>query len=137
MSINNHVMLCGRITKDLELEKTTNNISVLKFTLAINRVYNKDQADFINCIAWKHSAEYLSKYGSKGDLIQVSGEIQTSNYQGKDGNTIYKTEVNCNEVTIRSQKGDNSSEKVETKSELPHKKVYKKEVETFDDDKPF
>lgn len=136
MPINNLVMLCGRITKDLELQKTPSNISVVKFSLAINRNYNKDQVDFINCVAWKHSAEYLCKYANKGDLIQISGEIQQNNYTNRDGQNVYQLEVNCSEVTIRSQKNDN--ERVETKvqeTKEVYKNVEKQTQQT--DDSPF
>ena len=106
----NKVILVGRLTKDLELKKTTSNISVCSFTLACNRRFasnngNGPTADFINCVAWRQSAEFLCKYASKGSIVGVEGSIQTRNYDGQNGK-VYVTEIVCDNVQlIGSSKG--------------------------------
>ena len=93
----NKVILIGRVTKSLELKTTTSGTAVASFTLAINRDYkNADgnyDADFINCVAFKATAETLSKYVGKGDRVAVTGKISTRNYEKQDGSKAYVTEV--------------------------------------------
>lgn len=97
----NKVNLIGRLTRDVELRTTQGGVSVSSFTLAVNRRFKNAEgnydADFINCVAWRQSAEYLSKNYSKGDMVGISGSIQTRNYE-KDGNTVYITEVVADEI---------------------------------------
>lgn len=92
----NKVVLVGRLTKNPEL-KNLNETTVTNFTIAVNRNFkNKDgqyEADFINCIAFKAIGEFINKYFSKGQMIAVSGRIQTRNYEDKDGNKRFVTEV--------------------------------------------
>lgn len=94
----NNVVLVGRITKDIELRKTQSNISTVSFTLAVDG-FKKDNVDFINCVAWRQSADFLAQYASKGALIGVEGRITTRNYEGKNGK-VYVTEVTCDHVEI-------------------------------------
>jgi len=107
----NRVTLVGRITKELELRKTNNNTSVVKFTLACNRNTKDKGADFPNCIAWKQSDEYLCKYAHKGDLVGVDGRIQTSSYDGQYGK-VYVTEVVAETLCILSSKKEATKEEV-------------------------
>ena len=100
----NNVVLVGRLTKDVELRKTNSNTSVCSFTLACNRPYqsnnnNAQTADFINCIAWRQSAEFLSRYASKGSIVAVTGRITTRSYEGQNGR-VYITEVTCDSVQL-------------------------------------
>jgi len=100
----NKVVLVGRLTKDAELRKTTQNTSVCSFTLACNRRFasgnnNQPTADFINCVAWRQSAEFLTKYAKKGAIVGVEGSIQTRNYDGQNGK-VYVTEVVCDSVQL-------------------------------------
>ena len=86
----NSVTLVGRITKDIELRKTSSNTSVCNFTVAVDRRFQSQQnggqsADFINCIAWRQSADFLSSYASKGTIVAVEGRIQTRSYDGQNG----------------------------------------------------
>ncbi|MBQ1447836.1 MAG: single-stranded DNA-binding protein [Erysipelotrichaceae bacterium] len=111
----NKVVLVGRITKDPEIRQAGSN-NCCNFTLACNRRYtNKDgnrEADFINCVAWNQSANYLSSYARKGNLIGVEGRIQTRNYDGQDGRKVYVTEVVCDNVTLlesRNSQGNQTS----------------------------
>jgi len=99
----NKVTLIGRITKDLELKKTTSGKSVLQFTLAVNRM--DKTADFINITAWEQRADFLMNYAHKGNRISVVGELRVETYE-KDGKTNYKTYVNAQEVEILESKRD-------------------------------
>ena len=93
----NRVVLAGRTTRDLELRSTKSGANVCSFTLAVDRNFkNKNGergADFISCIAWKKTAEVMSKYVKKGSVIGVDGSIQTRNYDNRDGQRVYVTEV--------------------------------------------
>lgn len=101
----NTVVLTGRLTKDIELRRTTSGKTCTSFTLAVNR--NKQETDFINCVAWNNWAELLEKYTRKGSQIGVEGRIQTRNYDDKKGKKIYVTEVLANKITfLESTKSD-------------------------------
>ncbi len=93
----NKVILVGRLTKDPELRATTSGISVASFTVACDRKYVKQgeerKADFINCIAWRQSAEAISRYFKKGDRIALEGSIQVRDWQDNEGKKHYATEV--------------------------------------------
>lgn len=92
----NRVVLMGRLTADPELKKTTSDLSVLSFTAAVERNYsgNKDkQTDFINCVAWRQTAEFISRYFSKGKMIALEGSIQIRNYTNKNDNKRQAVEV--------------------------------------------
>lgn len=97
----NKVELVGRLTRDPELRTTANGVSVCSFTVAVNRRFRNAQgeyeADFINCVAWRQSAELLAKYFTKGRMVGLVGSIQTRNYE-KDGQRVYVTEVSVDEV---------------------------------------
>ena len=99
----NRVILVGRITKDPEIRYTSNDIPVCQFTLAVNRRYQSNgerQADFINCVAWRGSAELLGKYVKKGAQIGVEGQIQVRSYEDNGGVKRYATEVICESITF-------------------------------------
>ena len=105
----NSVAISGRITKDLDLRKTQSGVSVLSFTLAVNKKFKQaDQpdADFINCVAFNKTADFMSKYLGKGSLIGVEGRIQTRNYEDKNGNRVYVTEVVAESVSFLESKRD-------------------------------
>jgi single-strand DNA-binding protein len=97
----NKVQIVGRLTKDPELRTTANGVSVCSFTVAVNRRFKNPQgeyeADFINCVAWRNSAELLAKHFRKGNMVGIVGSIQTRNYE-KDGSKVYITEVSVEEV---------------------------------------
>lgn len=89
----NHVCLLGRIGQELELKTTPNGKEVVSFSLAVPRNYNKEITDWISVVAWKGTATLIANNFGKGDLICIEGNIQTRNYDGKDGKKIYITEV--------------------------------------------
>lgn len=83
----NVVVIMGRLTKDPELKTTNNGISVTSFTVAVNRSYSKEnQTDFINCVAWRNNAEFITKYFGKGQMIAIKGELHQRTFTDKDGN---------------------------------------------------
>lgn len=93
----NNVVLVGRLTRDAELRYTQSNIAVATFTLAVNRPFKNEagerEADFINCVIWRQSAENLVNWAKKGSLIGVTGVIQTRSYDNQQGQRVYVTEV--------------------------------------------
>ena len=108
MSVNK-VILLGRLTADPELSSTPQGVSVAKFTIAVDRNYTQGgerKADFINCVAWRGTGEFISKYFTKGKSIAVVGEIQTRSWDAPDGTKRYATEVIVNEVSFAGDKKD-------------------------------
>lgn len=87
----------GRLTDDIVLRQTQSGVNVTSFTVAINRKYDKEKSDFINCVAYGKTAEFMDRYLGKGLLIAVEGIIQTRNYE-KDGRKVYVTEVYASSV---------------------------------------
>ncbi len=111
----NKTILGGRLTATPELKTTPNGVTVCSFTVAVNRNGAKEQtADFIDCVAWRTTAEFVSKYFTKGSSICVVGSIQTRSYTDKDGNKRKVTEINVDEVRFVDGKGDNVSGQTET-----------------------
>lgn len=112
MSINN-VTLMGRITHDLELRKTANGTSVVNFTIAVDRKYQasgeEKKTDFIDCVAWRGTADFISTYFKKGAMIAVEGEIQTDSYTDKDGNKRKKVEISVDNASFCGSKTEGSN----------------------------
>ena len=103
MSINTAVIM-GRLTADPELKTTASGLSVLSFSVAVERNYQKEgeekAVDFINVVAWRKTAEFVSKYFHKGSMIAVEGSIQTRKYEDKDGNKRTAFEILANTVSF-------------------------------------
>ena len=108
----NVVCLMGRLTREPELRTTASGVSVTSFTLAVERVYVKQgedrQADFIDVVAWRNTADFVCKYFRKGQLIAVQGSIQTRTYTDKDGNKRKAVEIVADNVHFAEPKRDNS-----------------------------
>ena len=106
----NKVVLMGRLTRDPELRYTPSNVAVVSFTIAVDRNFVRQgeqrQADFINVVAWRSTAEFLAKYFVKGQLLALSGSLQTRTYDDKDGKRVYVTEVVADEVYFAESKRD-------------------------------
>lgn len=104
----NKVILMGRLTKDPELKTTNSGVSVCSFSVAIDRKFVKQgeerQTDFINVIAWRQTAEFVSRYFSKGRMINVVGSIQTRSWDDQDGKKRYATDVVADEVNFCGDK---------------------------------
>lgn len=103
----------GRITKDVELKQTANGVSVCSFTVAVNKKYDREKADFINCIAWRSTAEVISKYFGKGRMIALVGSLSTGKYE-KGGQIHYTTDVNVEEVYFADSKNGAENQDADT-----------------------
>ena len=112
----NKVILIGRLTKDADILTSAAGMTIARFTLAVDRRFrrnNEEQtADFINCVAFSKTAEFLEKYGKKGTKFVVEGSIQTGSYTNKDGNKVYTTDVAVQSVEFVESKA--SSQNVQT-----------------------
>lgn len=89
----NHVTLHGRFTDVPQLRKTNSGKSVCSFTLAVDKVKREDPADFINCVAWERTAEFVNNYFTRGQEAVVEGHLSNRKYEDRDGNKRYVTEV--------------------------------------------
>lgn len=89
----NKVLLSGRLVKDPELKSTLSNIPVATFTVAVDRRTKDKQTDFIDCVAWEKTAEFISRYFTKGKPIEVEGRLQRRKYTDREGATHYVDEV--------------------------------------------
>ena len=145
----NNVVLMGRLTAAPELKTTQSGISTVRFSIAVERRYNKQgderQTDFIDCVAWRQTAEFVSKYFNKGSMIAVIGSIQTRSYEDKNGNKRKAVEVQVDNVSFCGSKSETG-----TGGGNPNLDVLKDKVEQFnapqnggsytdipDDDLPF
>lgn len=111
----NKTILLGRLTADPELRQTTSGIASCRFTVAVNRKFadkntGERQADFINCVAWKQTAEFVSRYFNKGSMICVEGELRTGSYQDKNHADVthYTTDVFVSNVEFAGSKNENA-----------------------------
>lgn len=121
MSGINSVVLVGRLTRDVEVRKTTTGISYARFTVACDRRFSgRDQnngsnsqqptADFISCVAWRQSADFLGSYGRKGSMVGINGSIQTGSYTDRDGKKVYTTDVLCDRVQLLDSRNASQSQ---------------------------
>lgn len=105
----NHITIMGRLTRDPELRRTGSGIAVTSFSVAVDRDYksgSEKEVDFIDCVAWRQTGEFVGKYFTKGRMIVVSGKLQTRTWTDKDGNKRKATEV----VADNCYFGDSKSE---------------------------
>lgn len=102
----NRVILMGRLTKDPELKTTQSGISMCRFSVAVDRYSKGDEkkADFIDCIAWRQTAEFITKYFTKGRMIHVEGDIQNNNYTDNNGVKHYQNIINAQNVAFCGDK---------------------------------
>jgi single-strand DNA-binding protein len=112
----NKVILMGRLTADPELRQTQSGISSCRFTVAVNRRFadkntGEKQTDFISCVAWKNTAEFITKYFNKGSMICVEGSLRTGSYKDKnhDDVTHYTTDLNVDNAEFCGSKSENSN----------------------------
>lgn len=144
----NKVILMGRLTRDVELRQTASGISAASFSIAVDRRYSgndtQHQADFIRCVAWRQTADFISKYFSKGRMIAVIGSIQTRSWDGDDEKKHYSTEVNVSEAYFTGEKnGTDVSNYSDNKSHSPNATVaqradtYFTDIDVSEDDLPF
>lgn len=107
----NKVILMGRLTRDPELRSTPQGVSTCSFSLAVERNFKNGEerkADFINCVAWRQTAEFISKYFNKGNMVALEGSIQTRSWDD-NGSKRYATEVIVSQVYFAESKKDEAS----------------------------
>ena len=110
----NHITIMGRLTHDPEMRSTQSGVAVASFTLAVDRDFGgkgggEKQTDFIDCTAWRHTAEFVSKYFSKGRMAVVSGRLQIDNYTDNDGNKRKAAKVIADNIYFGDSKKDGAS----------------------------
>lgn len=121
----NNVILMGRLTADPELRQTQSGTAVCRFTIAVNRRFKNQQgeydADFISCVAWKQTAEFVSKYFGKGKMIALQGTLHTRSYQDKNHSDVthYTTDVFVENVEFCGDKSSNSNNQ-QPQQQRPH-----------------
>lgn len=114
----NHITIMGRLTRDPELRRTASGVAVASFTLAVDRDFSpkegEKETDFIDCVAWRNTAEFVSKYFSKGRMAVASGRLQIRGYTDKEGNKRRVAEVVADNVYFADSKKDASSDNSES-----------------------
>lgn len=138
----NCAILMGRLTKDPELRTTQNGTSVTSFTVAVDREYVRQgeerQTDFINVVAWRQTAEFVSRYFRKGSMIAVQGSIQTRNYEDRHGNKRTAVEVIADKVSFCGSKAESgNSAPVDAQANASDYTVINTNDSGEDDDLPF
>ncbi|MDE6678611.1 MAG: single-stranded DNA-binding protein [Ruminococcus sp.] len=118
----NKVVLVGRLTADPEIRQSQNGTSMCRFTVAVNRKFvdkstGKREADFVSCTAWNKTAEFVSRYFSKGQMIAIDGTLRTGSYQDRNyaDVTHYTTEVFVENVEFTSSKTENNTSPEQSK----------------------
>ena len=118
----NKVILMGRMVRDPELKSTPQGVSTLSFSIAVDRNFVRDgeerKADFINCVAFGKTAEFLEKYCHQGTKLVVEGRIQTGSYTNKDGNKVYTTDIAVENLEFAESKASASSNTETTNGEV-------------------
>jgi single-strand DNA-binding protein len=112
MNVHNLVSITGRLTADPELKTTQSGIANCRITVAVNRAYQKDkeqEADFINVVAWRQTAEFICKYFNKGTPITVLGSMRNNNYTDSNGTKHYGMDVQADNVAFVPKNSDNIS----------------------------
>ncbi|NLO22144.1 MAG: single-stranded DNA-binding protein [Syntrophomonadaceae bacterium] len=112
----NRVILIGRLTQDPELRYTQNGTAVASFTVAVNRKFKRDEADFIPVVVWNKAAENCANYLGKGRLVAVEGRLQIRSYEAQDGQRRRVTEVVADEVKFLDRAGTSSASSTPTSS---------------------
>lgn len=123
----NSICLMGRLSADVELKQTQSGVSVCSFTLAVNRPNVKDTTDWINCIAWRGTAEFITRYFRKGNMIAITGVLTSRKYQDGSGKNRTAFEVVVDRAEFCESKGNDTTEQPTPNSEEMSK----------DDDLPF
>ena len=106
----NKAILGGRLTTQPELKQTPQGVAVTTFSIAVNRRGKKDEADFINCVAWRQTADLICKYFTKGSSICIVGQIQTRSWNDNNGNKRYATEVIADEAYFVDSKAEGNGD---------------------------
>jgi len=116
----NNATIMGRLTKDVDMRRTQTGTPVCSFTVAVDRGTSKDGmkvTDFVDCVAWRDTAEFVNKYFKKGSAIVVMGRIETRTWKDAEGNSRKTTEINASNVYFGESKKDSNESGSETKTE--------------------
>ena len=108
----NKTILTGYLGKEVELKKTPSGASVVSFDLSVKRQFKKEgqpDVDWISCVAWNKTAEFMANYVKKGALLGVEGRIQVRNYKDQNDRTVYVTEIICDSIEILNQPKQDAS----------------------------
>lgn len=136
----NNVTLVGRLTRDPELRYTPSNIAITTFNMAVNRNFKNQtgdrEADFINCMIWRQQAENFANWCKKGNLVGITGRIQTRNYDNQQGQRVYVTEVVADTFQLL-EKCDNSANHSNIEDQMPASFGATNPLDISDDDLPF
>lgn len=136
----NNVVLVGRLTRDPELRYTPSNVAVATFSLAVNRNFKNQagdyEADFINVVMWRQQAENFANWVKKGNLVGITGRIQTRSYDNQQGQRVYVTEVVAESFQILEKK-DNSANNASMENQIPPSFEKTNPMDISDDDFPF
>lgn len=128
----NSICLTGRLSADVELKQTQSGVSVCSFTLAVNRPNVKDTTDWINCVAWRNTAEFITRYFKKGNMIAITGVLTSRKYQDNNGNKRTAFEVVVDRAEFCESKGNDTTDPKFTEQPTPNIEDLAK-----DDDLPF
>lgn len=128
----NNICLMGRLSADVELKQTQSGVSVCSFTLAVNRPNVKDTTDWINCVAWRGTAEFITRYFRKGNMIAITGVLTSRKYQDNNGNKRTAFEVVVDRAEFCESKDNNTTAPKFTEQSTPDLEELSK-----DDDLPF
>lgn len=127
----NNVSLIGRLTADPELKHTQSDVAMTRFSIAVDRQYVRQgeerQADFINIVAWRQTAEFICKYFSKGRRIAITGRIQTGSYTAQDGSKRYTFDVVADNAEFCDSKQDSSGSTGSSRSSYQQQNTYRQE----------
>ena len=138
MASLNKVILIGHLTADPELKNTPNGVSVASFSIGVTRRYTKQgeqpTTDFINIVAWRTTAEFISKYFKKGQAICICGSIQTRSYTAQDGTKRYATEVVADEATFVERKASTNDNGAQNGYSAPTEPATPRWEEVADDE---
>lgn len=141
----NQTILVGRLANEVKLKYTQSNQAVATFSLAVNRRFKNQngerEADFINCVIWRQQAENLANWGKKGNLIGITGSIQTRNYENQQGQRVYVTEVVADSFQLLEFNKQNNQGQSQSYNQQPdfghNEQMQSSLMDISDDDLPF
>ncbi|CAI2678639.1 Single-stranded DNA-binding protein (plasmid) [Apilactobacillus kunkeei] len=136
----NRTTLTGRLTKDAEIRYSQSGTAVANFTLAVDRAFTNQQgereADFINCVIWRKSAENFANFTHKGSLVGIDGRIQTRNYENQQGQRVYVTEVVVENFALLESRKDNNQQ-TNNNDQATNNFAKTDQIDITDDELPF
>lgn len=114
----NHVVLVGRLCQDVEVKHTESGVALARFNVAVTRNFKNSQGerdtDFVNCLLWRKSAEIFAQHTCKGSLVGISGQVRTHNYENKEGQKVYVTEIAADDFSFLESKAITESRRLGT-----------------------